>query len=110
MESLRELYTAYKDSTEYVKSWLWSNSGFNDGILVNKQPSSQDIVNAAIRFRERRIVVPSSVIASLSNAIHKRQKAGDIYLSTDKSASGQIDETDNVKHRAFIKRWVLHAV
>lgn len=98
---LKSLYEWYKESTKYPLTWLWSQ-----GCPASSQPqtwfkSTSEIIRSARSVKQKGIIVPSSVISKLSDAIKKRRDVLKIYRSfTNSSNEG------NAKHEAFVNRYL----
>ncbi|KAI8271952.1 hypothetical protein K4K57_002067 [Colletotrichum sp. SAR 10_99] len=94
--AISEAYKAYKLSTNYVLLWLQSQYQLHVPGNAASFTSTSDILNAVRVLQEKKIGVPSSVIASLRNAIAKRREVAAIYQGLG---------TDDLEHEVFLERF-----
>ncbi|KAI8267017.1 hypothetical protein K4K58_008917 [Colletotrichum sp. SAR11_239] len=94
--AISEPYKAYKLSTNYVLLWLQSQYQLHVPGNAASFTSTSDILNAVRVLQEKKIGVPSSVIASLRNAIAKRREVAAIYQGLG---------TDDLEHEVFLERF-----
>ncbi|KAI8200935.1 hypothetical protein KHU50_006322 [Colletotrichum sp. SAR 10_65] len=96
--AISEAYKAYKLSTNYVLLWLQSQYQLHVPGNAASFTSTNDILKAVRVLQEKKIGVPSSVIASLRNAIAKRREVAAIYQGLG---------TNDLEHEVFLESKVL---
>ncbi|KAJ0383634.1 hypothetical protein COL922a_010089 [Colletotrichum nupharicola] len=95
--AISEAYKAYKLSTNYVLVWLQSQYPLMVPANAASFTSTSDILKAVSVLQERKISVPSSVIAYLRNAIAKRLEVAAIYQGLG---------TNDLEHAVFLESFV----
>ncbi|KAF4904485.1 hypothetical protein CGCVW01_v013025 [Colletotrichum viniferum] len=88
---------SYKTSTNYFVQWLWAEYTIRapEAAKTHTFKSTKDILHAAKTLAATAATVPSTVIASLRNAINKRQEVLQIYQGMG---------SDDAAHEAFLRR------
>ncbi|EQB56103.1 hypothetical protein CGLO_03942 [Colletotrichum gloeosporioides Cg-14] len=88
---------SYKTSTNYFLQWLWAEYRIRapETAKTHTFKSTKDILHAAKTLAATAATVPPTVIASLRNAINKRQEVLQIYQGMG---------SDDAAHEAFLRR------
>ncbi|KAI8241833.1 hypothetical protein K4K55_011725 [Colletotrichum sp. SAR 10_96] len=88
---------SYKASTNYFLQWLWAEYSIRapEAAKTHTFKSIKDILHAAKTLAATAATVPPTVIASLLNAINKRQEVLQIYQGMG---------SDDAAHEAFLRK------
>ncbi|KAI8310195.1 hypothetical protein K4K59_008418 [Colletotrichum sp. SAR11_240] len=88
---------SYKASTNYFLQWLWAEYSIRapEAAKTHTFKSIKDILHAAKTLAATAATVPPTVIASLRNAINKRQEVLQIYQGMG---------SDDAAHEAFLRK------
>ena len=98
--SLLSLYFSYKQATKVVLDWLFSAVGH--GQFRHSRLTTIEVVDAATFVREQKLAVPGYVLSKFREALVKRRAVHCLYV--ERRDSGYDEE--NLKHKAFIDRWI----